>query len=53
MGIGTKTEKEKAADTILEEVKKLDEFSRKEFYNKTKKVSDAGSWPEQWQLFPS
>ena len=38
-----KTEKEKAADTILEEVKKLDEFSRKEFYNKTKIVSDAGT----------
>ncbi|MDP1992722.1 MAG: HAMP domain-containing sensor histidine kinase [Syntrophales bacterium] len=38
-----KIEKEKAADTILEEVKKLDEFSRKAFYNKTKIVSDAGA----------
>jgi two-component system, NtrC family, sensor histidine kinase GlrK len=37
-----KIEKEKAADTILEEVKKLDEFSRKAFYDKTKIVSDAG-----------
>ena len=38
-----KIEKEKAADTILEEVKKLDEFSRKAFYDKTKIVSDAGA----------
>jgi len=38
-----KTEKEKAADTILEGVKKFDEFSRKEFINKTKIVSDAGT----------
>ena len=38
-----KTEKEKAVDTILEEVKKLDEFSRKAFYDKTKIVSDAGA----------
>ena len=38
-----KTEKVKAADTILEEVKELDQFSRKEFYNKTKIVSDAGA----------
>ena len=38
-----KIEKEKAADTILEELKKLDEHSRKEFYDKTKMVSDAGT----------
>ena len=38
-----KKEKEKTVDTILEEVKKLDEFSRKAFYNKTKIVSDAGA----------
>ena len=38
-----KAEKEKAADAILEEVKKLDEFSRKAFYNKSLIVSDAGA----------
>jgi two-component system sensor histidine kinase GlrK len=38
-----KTEKEKTVDIILEEIKKLDEFSRKAFYDKTKTVSDAGA----------
>ncbi len=38
-----KAQKEKAADAILEEVKKLDEFSRKAFYNKSLIVSDAGA----------
>ncbi len=38
-----KKEKEKAADAVLEAVKKFDEFSRKEFFNKTKIVRDAGA----------
>lgn len=37
-----KAQKEKAADAILEEVKKFEEFSRKEFYNKTTMVNEAG-----------
>jgi two-component system sensor histidine kinase GlrK len=42
-GYRYKAEKEKTADIILEEVKKLDEFSRKAFFDKTKAVSDAGA----------
>jgi two-component system sensor histidine kinase GlrK len=38
-----KTEKEKAADAILEEVERLEDFSREEFYNKAMMVSEAGA----------
>jgi two-component system sensor histidine kinase GlrK len=38
-----KTEKEKVADIILEQFKNLEEFSRKEFYNETIIVSEAGA----------
>ncbi len=38
-----KREKEKAADGILAELKELEDYSREDFYNKTKLVSEAGT----------
>jgi len=38
-----KREKEKASDGILAELKKLEDYSREDFYHKTKMVTEAGA----------